>query len=72
MVVMGGDSCYKGSEFESRHRKLDVIFCTFICCKNCSVFEKTKINEKEAVVGPFLKNFMQSLHGHTTGQSGSR
>ena len=26
-----------------------------ICCKFCNVFEKTKINEKEAVVGPFSK-----------------
>ena len=35
LVVMGGDSCSKGREFESRHRILDGhdIF-NFICCKN--------------------------------------
>ena len=55
-----------------RIRILDGHFFTFFVVKLKCVFEKTKINEKEAVVGPFLKNFMQSLHGHTTGQSGSR
>ena len=29
-------------------------FHTRICCKICNVFEKTKINEKEAGVGPFF------------------
>ena len=29
-------------------------FFTFICCKTCSLFEKMKINEKEAEDGPFL------------------
>ena len=28
-------------------------FFTFICCKNCNVFEKTKNKLKEAGVGPF-------------------
>ena len=37
VVVMGGDSCSKGRDFESQHRKLDRhdIFI-FICCKNCN------------------------------------
>ena len=35
-MVMGGDSCSKGREFESRHRILDGHF-TFICCKSCNV-----------------------------------
>ena len=33
-VVMGGDSCSKGCEFESRHCILDGHLFTFICCKN--------------------------------------
>ena len=40
LVVMGGDSCSKGHEFESQHRVLD----GRICCRVCSVFEKPKIN----------------------------
>ena len=32
-------------------------FFAFICCKNCNVcLKKTKIKEKEAGVGPYLKN----------------
>ena len=52
LVVMGGDSCSKGCEFESWHCILDGHFFTylfvvkFVAC----VFEKTKINEKEARV----------------------
>ena len=46
LVVMGGESCSKGCEFKSRHHLLDGHFFTFICYKNCYVFEKTKINEK--------------------------
>ena len=49
---MGGDSRSKGRGFESRHRKLDGHFFTYICCKNCNVCLK---NEKEAAVGPFLR-----------------
>ena len=46
----------EGHEFESQHL---IHFSTFNCCKNCSVFEKMKINEKEAGVCPFFeeKNF---------------
>ena len=33
LVVMGGDSCTKGYEFESRHHILEGHFFTFICCK---------------------------------------
>ena len=56
-MVMGGDLCYKGSEFESRHHILEGhdFFHLSICCKICNVFEKTKINKKEATVGPFFK-----------------
>ena len=43
------------SWFESWQRILDGHFFTFICCKNCNVFGKAKINEKEAGVGPFKK-----------------
>ena len=62
LVVMGGDSRYKGHGFESRRRILDGhdIF-TLICCKNCIVcLKRTKINEKEAVVGTFFKNTIQN------------
>ena len=33
-------------------------FFTFICCKNCNdvCLKRLKMNEKEAAVGPFLKN----------------
>ena len=38
-----------------------IIYCMDIfhipnCCKICGVFEKTKLNEKEAGGGPFKKN----------------
>ena len=45
-MVMGGDSCSKGREFESQHHLLDGHFFRFVCCKNCSVFGRTKINKK--------------------------
>ena len=35
------------------------IFFTYICCKNC-LFEKTKVNEKEAEDGPFFKKRLTS------------
>ena len=55
LVVMGGDSCSKGCEFESQHHLLDGHFFTYICCKNCNVcLKRLKINEKEAEVGPFF------------------
>ena len=54
-MVMGGGSCSKGHEFEYQHRILDVHFFTFICCKNCNVFEKTKINKKRPGLAHFLK-----------------
>ena len=53
LVTVGGDSCSKGCEFESQHCILDGHFFTFICCEN--FFENTKINEKEAEDGPFLR-----------------
>ena len=50
----------EGHEFESQHL---IHFSTFNCCKNCSVFEKMKINEKEAGVCPFFeeKKFVFNL-----------
>ena len=44
LVVIGGDSCAKSREFESRYHILDGHFVIFICCKIFNVFEKTKIN----------------------------
>ena len=37
LEVMGGDSCSKGRDFESRRHILDGHFFTFICSKNCNV-----------------------------------
>ena len=54
---MGGDPFSKGRQFESWHPILEGNFFTFICCKNWlyrCLFEKTKINEKEAEVGTFF------------------
>ena len=44
LVVIGGDSCAKSREFESRYHILDGHFVIFICCKIFNVIEKTKIN----------------------------
>ena len=56
LVVMGDDSCSKGNGFKSRCRILDGHFFTLICCKNCIFcLKRSKINEKEAGVGPFKK-----------------
>ena len=49
-MVMG-DSCSKGREFESQHHILDGHFFTYIFVVK---FEKTKIKEKEAGVGPLF------------------
>ena len=57
LVVMGGYSHSEGCGFISWRPILDghEIF-TVICCKNCIVcLKRTKINEKEAGVGPFFK-----------------
>ena len=42
LEVMGGDSCSKGRDFESRRHILDGHFFTFICSKNCNVCLKLK------------------------------
>ena len=54
-VDMGDDSCSKDLGLESRRHILDGHFFTLICCKNCNVvfLKRSKINEKEAGVGPF-------------------
>ena len=55
-MVMGDDSCSRDCGFESQRRILDGHFFALICCKNCIVCVKSsKINEKEAEVGPFKK-----------------
>ena len=55
LVVMGRGSRSEGYGFESRHCILDGHFFTCICRKNCNVcLKRPKINEKEAVVGPFF------------------
>ena len=52
-MIKGGDSCSERRGFESQDHLLDGHFFTCICCKICSLFEKTNINEKEAGNGPF-------------------
>ena len=46
LVVMGGDFCSEGCEFESHHRILDGHFFIFICCKICNVFWKDEYKRK--------------------------
>ena len=56
LVVMDDDSYSRGLGFESQYRILDGHFFTLICCKNFIVcLKRSKINEKEAGFGPFLK-----------------
>ena len=64
-MFMGRDSHSKGCGFESRYRILDGHFFIYICCKNCNdvCLKRSKINEKEAGVGPFFKknHILQSI-----------
>ena len=61
-MVMGRDSHYEGHGFDTWHRILDGHFFTYICCKNCIVcLKRPKINEKEAVVDPFLNNCLLNI-----------
>ena len=67
LVVMGRDSHSEGCGFDSWYRILDVHFFTYICCNNCNVcLKRPKINEKEAVVGPFFfkKQYQMSILNH--------
>ena len=55
-MVMGGDSCFKGRGFESKHCILDRHFFTYICCKNCNevCLKRLKINDKRGRGSPFF------------------
>ena len=54
-MVMGGDSHSEGRGFESRNRILMDIFSHIFVVIVCNVcLKRTKINEKEAGVGPFF------------------
>ena len=56
LVVMGGDSCSEGCGFKSQHSILEGHFSHLFVVKIVMfVLKKTKINEKEAGYGPFLK-----------------
>ena len=57
LVVMRGDSCSEGREFESRHRILDGHFSNIFVVK-IVMFERTKIDEKEGEHGPFFKRIL--------------
>ena len=58
LVVLRGDSCIQRSWVQIPALYTGWIFFHIpICCKICNVFEITKINEKEAGVGPILKSF---------------
>ena len=55
LVVIGGDTCSEGREFESQDHLLHGHFFTLIFCKNCIVcLKRPKINKKVARVGAFL------------------
>ena len=63
-MVMGRGSRSEGYGFESRHCILDGHFFTCICRKNCNVcLKRPKINEKEAVVGPFFLKKIKNKMG---------
>ena len=47
-MVMGGDPCSKGCGFKSLHHILDGHFSHLFVVKIVLLFEKMKINEKEA------------------------
>ena len=55
LVVMGGDSCLEGREFESHHHVLDGHFSHIFVVK-IACLKRPKINEKDAGFGPFKKN----------------
>ena len=61
LVVMGGDSNYKGREFESQCHTLDGHFSHWFVVKTVLFVWKDEINEKEAGVGPYLKKLTVSL-----------
>ena len=52
---MGGDSCSEGHGFKYQYSILDGHFSHLFVVKIVTLFEKTKINEKEAGDGPFKK-----------------
>ena len=70
-VAMGGDSCSKHCEFESRHRILDGYFWHLFVVKIVMCVWKDKNKWKEAGVGPFWKKVKKSttLNTNTCGQS---
>ena len=56
LVVMEGDSCSKGSEFESQHHIMDGHFFPYLfAVKIVTLFENDKNKRKSSRVGPFLK-----------------
>ena len=57
-MVTGGDSYSDGHGFESQCRILDGHFSHIFVVK-IEMFDKTKINEKEAEDGTFLKTCFQ-------------
>ena len=54
-MVMGGDSYSEGRGFDSLHCILDEHFSQIFVVVIVMLFEKTKINEKDAGDGPFIK-----------------
>ena len=58
-MVMGGDSCSKGCEFESQQHILVGHCFTFICCKNCNIVRKDENILKEAGVGPLKERIKE-------------
>ena len=56
-MVMGRDSCSEGRGFESQYTGW-----TFFHIVKIVMFEKTKINQKEAGDGPFLQQNFDLLN----------
>ena len=65
-MVMGDDSCSRGSGFESQRCILDGHFFTLICCKNCIVcLKKTENKQKKR---PGLAHLKNNKNNHGCGQ----
>ena len=61
IVDMGGDSCSEGRGFKSQHCMLGGHFSHIFVVKIVILFEKIKLNEKEAGDGTYKKPNCPSL-----------
>ena len=65
LVVMRGDSCSEGREFESQHPLLDGVLHIWLVVKfvTFTYLERPKINEEEAGDGPFKMEEYEDKYG---------